>query len=34
MSEAEADAYRPSLVYLDEHNRVTRTGDVILAQAA
>ena len=34
MSEAEADAYRPSLVYFDEHNRVTRTGDVIPAQAA
>jgi aspartate 1-decarboxylase len=34
MSEAEADAYRPSLVYLDEHNLVTRTGDVIPAQAA
>ena len=34
MSDAEADAYRPSLVYLDEHNRVSRTGDAIPAQAA
>ena len=34
MSEAEADAFKPSLVYLNEHNRVTRTGDVIPAQAA
>ncbi len=34
MSEAEADRFKPSLVYLDEHNRVTRTGDKIPAQAA
>ena len=26
MDEAEADAFSPSLVYLDENNRVTRTG--------
>jgi aspartate 1-decarboxylase len=34
MDEAEADVFRPSLVYLDEHNRVLRTGDSIPAQAA
>jgi aspartate 1-decarboxylase len=34
MDEAEADAFKPSLVYLDEHNRVQRTGDQIPAQAA
>ncbi len=34
MSEAEARIFKPSLVYLDEHNRVTRTGDAIPAQAA
>jgi len=34
MSEAEADRFKPSLVYLDAHNRVTRTGDQIPAQAA
>lgn len=34
MDEAEAEAFRPSLVYLDEHNRVLRTGDGIPAQAA
>jgi aspartate 1-decarboxylase len=34
MSEAEADLFKPSLVYLDERNRVTRTGDKIPAQAA
>jgi len=34
MDEAEADAYKPSLVYLDEHNQVLRTGDRIPAQAA
>ncbi|WP_296702667.1 aspartate 1-decarboxylase [Thiocapsa sp. UBA6158] len=34
MTEAEADAHKPALVYLDEHNRVTRTGDFIPAQAA
>ena len=34
MSEAEADIFKPSLVYLNEHNRVIRTGDSIPAQAA
>ena len=34
MSEAEADLFKPSLVYLNEHNRVIRTGDAIPAQAA
>ena len=34
MSEAEADLFKPSLVYLDEQNRVLRTGDSIPAQAA
>jgi aspartate 1-decarboxylase len=34
MTEAEADAHKPSLVYLNEHNRVTRTGDFIPAQVA
>jgi aspartate 1-decarboxylase len=34
MSEAEARAFKPALVYLDEHNRVVRTGDAIPAQAA
>lgn len=34
MTEAEADVFKPSLVYLNEHNRVTRTGDTIPAQAA
>lgn len=34
MDEAEAQTFRPSLVYLDEHNRVLRTGDAIPAQAA
>jgi aspartate 1-decarboxylase len=34
MSEAEADSFKPSLVYLNEHNRVIRTGDAIPAQAA
>ncbi len=34
MSEAEARIFRPALVYLDEHNRVTRTSDSIPAQAA
>jgi aspartate 1-decarboxylase len=34
MDEAEADAFHPKLVYLDEHNRVTRTGHAIPAQAA
>ena len=34
MDEAEAKVFSPSLVYLDEHNRVLRTGDAIPAQAA
>ena len=34
MSEAEARVFKPALVYLDEHNRVIRTGDAIPAQAA
>ncbi|MCO5762540.1 MAG: aspartate 1-decarboxylase [Chromatiaceae bacterium] len=34
MDAAEAVAFSPSLVYLDEHNRVIRTGDAIPAQAA
>ncbi len=34
MSDAEADAFKPSLVYLNEHNRVIRTGNAIPAQAA
>lgn len=34
MSEQEARQHKPRLVYLDEHNRVTRTGDSIPVQAA
>jgi aspartate 1-decarboxylase len=34
MQEAEAEHYKPALVYLDERNRVLRTGDHITAQAA
>ena len=34
MDEAEAVAFKPRLVYLDEHNQVLRTGDQIPAQAA
>jgi aspartate 1-decarboxylase len=34
MDAAEAVTFSPSLVYLDEHNRVIRTGDAIPAQAA
>lgn len=34
MDAAEAEAFRPDLVYLDERNRVLRTGDSIPAQAA
>ena len=34
MSEQEARLHKPKLVYLDEHNRVTRTGDAIPVQAA
>jgi len=34
MDAAEANAFSPSLVYLDEKNRVIRTGDAIPVQAA
>ncbi|MGQ9658653.1 MAG: aspartate 1-decarboxylase [Thermochromatium sp.] len=34
MTEAEASVFKPNLVYLNEHNRVIRTGDTIPAQAA
>jgi aspartate 1-decarboxylase len=34
MEQAEADRFKPSLVYLDEQNRVQRTGNQIPAQAA
>jgi aspartate 1-decarboxylase len=34
MSEQEARQHKPRLVYLDEHNRVTRTGNAIPVQAA
>lgn len=34
MDEAEAEAFEPSLVYLNEHNRILRTGNKIPAQAA
>jgi aspartate 1-decarboxylase len=34
MKEAEAREHQPSLVYLDEHNQVTRTGHTIPIQAA
>ncbi len=34
MDEVEVERFKPSLVYLDEHNRVMRTGDAIPAQAA
>jgi aspartate 1-decarboxylase len=34
MSEVEADAFSPSLVYLDENNAVRRTAGSIAVQAA
>jgi aspartate 1-decarboxylase len=34
MDEAEANAFEPDLVYLDEHNLVLRTGNQIPAQVA
>lgn len=34
MDEAEADVFEPSLVYLNESNRVLRTGNQIPAQVA
>lgn len=33
MSEAEADSFKPQLVYVDEHNRVTHTSQLIPLQA-
>jgi len=34
MNEAQAAVFKPRLVYLDEENRVQRTGEAIAAQAA
>ncbi|MEJ2212722.1 MAG: aspartate 1-decarboxylase [Gammaproteobacteria bacterium] len=34
LEEQEAKAFKPSLVYLDENNRVTGTGEKIAVQAA
>jgi aspartate 1-decarboxylase len=34
MSKAEADAFKPRLVYLNKHNRVLRTGHQIPARVA
>ncbi|MES9856783.1 MAG: aspartate 1-decarboxylase [Sedimenticola sp.] len=34
LDESEAVVFKPSLVYLDEHNQVTGTGDSIAVQAA
>ena len=34
MDQAEADVFEPSLVYCNEQNRVTRTGNQIPAQVA
>jgi len=34
MGEAQAAVFKPRLVYLDEHNRVERTGEAIAMQAA
>ena len=34
MSEQEARAHRPRLVYLNEHNQITRTANTIPMQAA
>ncbi len=34
MSEQEAGAHRPRLVYLNEHNEITRTANTIPVQAA
>lgn len=34
LSEAEAEAFNPTLVYLDENNHITSTGDKIAVQAA
>ena len=34
LDEAELEEFKPTLVYLDEFNHVTRTGDAIPTQAA
>lgn len=34
LSEAEAESFNPTLVYLDENNEVTGTGEKIAVQAA
>ncbi len=34
MDQKEADSFKPTLVYLDENNHITRTGDSIPVQAA
>ncbi|MCG5535809.1 aspartate 1-decarboxylase [Ectothiorhodospira mobilis] len=34
MQAQEAERFKPTLVYLDEHNHVTGTGDTIATQAA
>ena len=34
LDESELSAFKPTLVYLDEQNRVIRTGDAIPAQVA
>lgn len=34
MNEAEAEGHRPTLVYLDERNRIVRVGDAIPVQVA
>ncbi len=34
LDEAEVTVFKPSLVYLDEHNQVVRTGNEIATQAA
>ncbi len=34
MDQAAAEAFKPSLVYLNEHNKVTHTGDSIATQVA
>lgn len=34
MNAAEAASYKPHLVYLDDHNRITRTSNAIPVQAA
>lgn len=34
MNAAEAASYKPRLVYLDDHNRITRTSNALPVQAA